>query len=166
MSRDLGIPAAVAAFLSQRGIPARIGWSGSERLPLTEPLVLVTLRGYETSPGGFAHYLGEQYREDTAAWEECYGRKTKVELGLDLVAPETCSQEELGRLMEQLAGALAVEAPEGLQVDGLTCGAPGWDEKQRCLRQQVSAVCTAWLLAVSREETAFLDFELRGGWKH
>ena len=166
MSRDMGIPAAVADFLTGRGIPARTGWSGEERLPVGAPLVLVTLRGYETGHGGFAHYLGERYNEDTAAWEECYGRRAEVELGLDLVAPEKCSQEELGRLMEQLAGTLAVEAPEGLQVKGLTCSSPEWDGKQRCLRQQVSAVCTAWLLALSREEGEFLDFELRGGWKH
>ena len=166
MSQDLGIPAAMADFLTGHGIPARIGWSGTERLPLTEPLVLVTLRGYETLHGGFAHYLGERYDEDTAAWEECYGRKAEVELGLDLVAPEKCGQEELGRLMEKLAGALAVESPEGLQVNTLTCGAPGWDQQSRCLRQQVTAGCTAWLLALRREERAFLDFELRGGWKH
>ena len=166
MSQELGIPAAVAAFLTEHGVAARTGWSGTERIPLTQPLVLVTLRGYETAAGGFAHYLGERYNEDTAAWEECYGRRVQVELGLDLVAPETCNQEELGRLMEQLAGALAVEAPEGLQVDGITCGAVLWDEKQRCLRRQVSAACTAWLLALSREEGEFLDFELRGGWKH
>ena len=166
MSQDLGIPAAVAAFLTEHGVPARIGWSGTERLPLTAPLVLVTLRSYETAHGGFAHYLGERYNEDTAAWEECYGRKAEVELGLDLVAPETCDQESLNRLMEQLAGVLAVEAPEGLQVNTITCGAPGWDEQGRCLRQQVTAGCTAWLLALRREERAFLDFELRGGWKY
>ena len=62
--------------------------------------------------------------------------------------------------------ATVVRTAEGLQVEALICGEPGWDEKQRCLRQQVTAKCTAWLLAVSREETAFLDFELRGGWKH
>ena len=166
MSQDLGIPAAVAAFLTQRGVPARVGWSAAERVSLDAPLVLVTLRGYETAHGGFSHYLGERYREDTAAWEECYGRKVQVELGLDLVAPEKCGQEDLGRLMEQLAGVLAVDAPEGLQVNTLTCTAPEWDEKQRCLRQPVSAVCTAWLMALSREEGVFLDFELRGGWKH
>lgn len=166
MSQDMGIPAAVTEFLTGRGVPARMGWSGEARGAVAAPLVLVTLRSYETLPGGFSHYLGERYNEDTAAWEECYGRKVAVELGLDLVAPEKCGQEQLGRLMEQLAGALAVEAPEGLQMEGITCGEPGWDEKQRCLRQQVTAKCTAWLLAVRREETAFLDFELRGGWKH
>lgn len=166
MSQDLGIPAAVAAFLTEHGVPARTGWSGTERLPLTAPLVLVTLRSYETAHGGFAHYLGERYNEDTAAWEECYGRKAEVELGLDLVAPETCDQESLNHLMEQLAGVLAMEAPEGLQVNSLACAAPVWDEKQRCLRQPVSAACTAWLLALHQEETAFLDFELRGGWKY
>ena len=166
MKRDLGIPAAMAAFLAERGLPVRAGWSDTERIPLTEPLVLVTLRSYETGHGGFAHYLGERYNEETAAWEECYGRKAEVELGLDLVAPERCSREELGKLMERVAGTLAVEAPEGIQIKSLSCGATEWDEKQRCLRRQVSAACTAWLLALSREEGEFLDFELRGGWKH
>ena len=166
MSRDMGIPAAVADFLTGRGIPVRMGWSGAERGEITAPLVLVTLRSYETLAGGFAHYLGERYNEDAAAWEECYGRKAAVELGLDLIAPEKCTQEQLGSLLEQLAGVLAVEGPEGLRVEALSCGEILWDEKQRCLRQKVTAGCTAWLLAVGREEAEFLDFELRGGWKH
>ena len=82
------------------------------------------------------------------------------------IASVAVSREELGKLMEQVAGTLAVEAPEGIQIKSLSCGATEWDEKQRCLRRRVSAACTAWLLALSRAEGEFLDFELRGGWKH
>mgnify|MGYP007130653888 CR=1 FL=1 len=166
MNQTMGISAAVCQWLTEREIPAVEGWLSEPRNKAEGPIVVVTVREYTAQNAGFEHYLGERYNEDTAVWEECYGRKAEVELGLDLVAPETCDQESLNRLMEQLAGVLAVEAPEGLQVNSLSCEAPVWDEKQRCLRQPVSAVCTAWLLALHQEETAFLDFELRGGWKH
>ena len=166
MSRDMGIPAAVAEFLIQRELPARVGWSNDTRPLLTAPVVVVTVREYQTVPGGFAHYLGERYDETRAVWEECYGRKAAVTLGLDVMAPETVSGEELEALAEKLLLELSMTAPEGLQVETITCGSILRDEKQRCLRKAVTAECTAWLLALRSEETEFLDFELRGGWKH
>lgn len=165
MSQEMGIPAAVYTWLNNQGIPALCGWSGEERNCMTKPIVVVTVRAYSAIPGGFEHYLGERYNEDTAAWEEFYGRKVELTLGLDLYTREEGGEGELQVLLERLVGTLTLGAPEGLQVGDITCGPAQWEEKQRCLKREVSAQCTAWLQAVAAEETEFLDFELRGGWK-
>ena len=47
----------------------------------------------------------------------------------------------------------------------ITCGGIEWEKNQRCLRQEITAKCTAWLRAVCADSGEFLDFELRGGWK-
>ena len=164
MSQDLGVPAAVAAWLSEREIPALSGWRGMERKLITAPTSVVTLREYAALPAGFEHYLGERYNEETAAWEEIYGRKVELTLGLDLYAPEMGCGEDLQGLLERLTQALTLGAPAGLQVERITCGQTRWDESQRLLKREVSAVCTAWLVAVCPEGAEFLDFELRGGW--
>ena len=166
MSREMGIAAAVCRWLTERDIPAREGWSGEVRPAAEEVVVLVSVREYTARCAGFEHYLGERYNEETAAWEELYGRKVELTLGLDLYAPEREKEENLQKLAQRLAGVLTLEAPEGLQVEQITCGSTQWDEKQRRLKREMSARCTAWLRAVCAGEQEFLDFELRGGWKH
>ena len=165
MTQDLGVPSAVADWLVEREIPARSGWSGMQRQGVMQPLVVVTLREYAALPAGFEHYLGERYNDKTAAWEEVYGRKVELTLGLDLYAPEMGREEELQRLLERLTQVLTLSAPAGIQVERIACGETRWDEKQRVLKREVSAVCTAWLVAACPEGAEFLEFELRGGWK-
>ena len=46
MSQYLGISAAVCRWLTERGIPAREGWSGGMRSAPGEAFVLVTVREY------------------------------------------------------------------------------------------------------------------------
>ena len=166
MNQQLGISAAVCRWLTERGIPAREGWSGQVRSAPGEAFVLVSVREYTACNAGFEHYLGERYNEETAAWEELYGRKVELTLGLDLYARERESEAALQELAQKVAGALTLEAPEGLQIERITCGETVWSEKQRCLTREMSAACTAWLRAVCSEGGEFLDFELRGGWKH
>lgn len=132
---------------------------------MTAPAVVVTVRSCEAAQGGFAYYLGERYNEETARWEELYGRRLELELGLDVYAPEQSGQGQVQGLLEKLTAALTLEQPEGLRVEKLVCGELVWDQKQRRLHQEVTAKCTAWLCAAAPEETVFLDFELRGGWK-
>lgn len=165
MSQDMGIPAAVAQWLTQREIPALAGWSGETRSCVSNPVVVVTVREYTALPGGFFHYLGERYNEQTAVWEECYGRKVELSLGLDLISGEKSRETDSQVLLEKLAGLLTLEAPAGLQVERITCGPTVWDGKGRQLKREVTAKCTAWLQAVKAADTEFLDFELRGGWK-
>ena len=166
MNQQLGISAAVCRWLTERGIPAREGWSGQVRSATGEAFVLVSVREYTACNAGFEHYLGERYNEETAAWEELYGRKVELTLGLDLYAREREREAALQELAQKVAGALTLETPEGLQIGRITCGETVWSEKQRCLTREMSAACTAWLRAVCSEGGEFLDFELRGGWKH
>ena len=155
----------VASWLRARDIPARTGWSGRERERIGAPFVLVSLRRCDALSGGFQEYLGELYNENTGAWEEFYGKKLELELGLDLYAPEAASEDALQELAEKLVQALTLEQPQGLRVGEITCGGIEWDRNQRCLRQEITAKCTAWLRAVCADSGEFLDFELRGGWK-
>ena len=166
MSQTMGVSAAVCRWLTERGIPAVEGWLAEPRTKNEGPVVVVTVREYTARNAGFEHYLGERYNEETAAWEELYGRKVELTLGLDLYAPERESEAGLQLLAQRVAGVLTLEAPEGLQVGTVTCGKTEWDEKQRLLKRAMSACCTAWLQAARTEENEFLDFELRGGWKH
>lgn len=165
MSACEQIAGRVTAWLRERGVEARNGWSGAERPGMSAPTVVVSVRSCEAVQGGFAHYLGERYNEETARWEELYGRRLELELGLDLYAPEQSDQGQVQELLEKLTAALTLEQPEGLRLEKLVCGELVWDQKQRRLRQEVTAKCTAWLRAAAPEETVFLDFELRGGWK-
>ena len=129
----------VAAWLKERGLPARSGWSGREREELKFPIALVTLRRCDAVSGGFQEYLGEVYNEDTGAWEEFYGKKLELELGLDLYAPEGEAGEALQGLAEKLVQALTLENPDGLRVGEITCGGIAWDKDQRCLKQEITA---------------------------
>lgn len=166
MTEGVRVAGAVERWLAERGVPAREGWSGTARPPLTGPTVVVTVRGMQALPGAFARYLGEKFDEETGGWRECYGRRLTLELGLDLYAPEETAQGELGAALDALTRTLSAECPPGLRLEKLTCGEIGWDKGQRALRQEVRGTFSAWLEAEAEEGETFLEFELRGGWKH
>lgn len=165
MSEGKTVTEGVRDWLEQRGIPALDGWSGQARRRVTQPVCVVSVEEYTAASGGFEHYLGERFDEKTARWEELYGRRIELKLGLDLYAPKQGCQQELQQLLERIISALTLEAPQGLQVEKIICGNLRWEEQSRLLKRQMSAVCTAWLLAARSEGGEFLDFELRGGWK-
>ena len=165
MREEQGIVTGMCAFLTGQGIPARPAWAGEERARPGEGVVVVGLRRYEAAQGGFAHYLGEHYDEDTARWQEVYGKQVEVELSLDLYAGERQGGGGMQELLERLVQELTLSAPEGVQVGEITCGPTRWDGENRCLTREVSARCTLWLRCVAGEGGAFTDFELRGGWK-
>ena len=156
----------VAGWLREQGVEAMEGWSGNSCPSMSRPAVVVTVRGCEGQPAALARYLGERFDPETGCWQELYGRQLTLELGLDVYAPENAGQEELAAALDGLMAALGSEAPQGLQVGKLTCGQTVWDKTQRRLRQEVTAVCAVRLEAAAQEGTAFLDFELRGGWNH
>jgi len=165
MSWEKDLPAALARWLAERGIPARTGWTGTPCTGLTAPAAVVTVREFFADCAGFTDYLGEQYNEETARWEEVYGKKVRLTLGLDLYAPERSSEGEMQGLLEQIVRVLTLECPEGMQVGEFACAETRWDGEQRKLKREVSLKCTLWLRAAIAESGEFLDFELRGGWK-
>ena len=166
MNWEKQLPDALVRLLREHGVPARTGWTGEEREPLTAPIALVTVREYTACCAGFGDYLGERYNGEKALWEELYGKKVDAVLGLDLYAPERSNEGEMQELLEQIVRVLTLESPAGMQMGEITCAEVTWDERQRILKREVSMKCTLWLQAVCTEIGEFLDFELRGGCKH
>ena len=151
----------MARYLTERGVNAAVAWSEEERLRLTEPMTVISLRECKTGPGGMLDYLGEVYDDTTGLWEERYGRRVELTFGLDTYAPGGM-QDELQNAGSLLAGALASGSPEGLAVGRFALGETEYDGKARLLKRTAEVVCTGWLCAVKRADETFLDFELRG----
>ena len=165
MREQSGIMQTVARWLAERGIPARSAWDGAPCERLNGVCVVVSMKKYAAHPGGFENYLGERYDDGRGAWEEVYGKRVELELGLDLYAPENCTEQETQRVLESMVSALTLEPPDGLRVGEILCGEVGREEALCCLKREVTAKCTAWLQATCEDGGEFLDFELRGGWK-
>lgn len=152
----------LAAYLSQRGVPAVTAFPASPRKEETEPVAVVSLRGCRTAPFGFRNYLGEQYAEETGRWEERYGHRAELTFGLDLYAPERGDGESLQKAFDALAGVLLLNGPEGMELKELSCGETVRDGESRRLKRPVEAVFVLCLSAVVDAGGIFTDFELRG----
>lgn len=152
----------MADYLCERGVPAVTAWPAGRRQEREEPLVVVSIRGCKVGAASFQNYLGEHYDERTGRWEERYGRKAELTIGLDIYAPERGDGACVQDAFDALAGVLISGAPDGLDLREFSCGQTVRDEESRRLKRPVEAVCTAWLCAVSNTGGAFSDFELRG----
>ena len=155
----------MAEYLNARGVPARTAWPKSGREELEAPVAVVSLRGCKAGPAGFQDYLGERYDQETGRWEELYGRKAELTLGLDLYQCRDGDGEDLQTAFDALAQALLQGGPEGLALVEFSCGETEYDAASRLLRRPVQAVCLAYLCAAAQEGDLFTDFELRGGLK-
>ena len=153
----------MADYLCQQGVPAVTAWPAAPRQEWTEPVVVVSVRGCRAGSASFQDYLGERYNPETGRWEERFGRRAELTLGLDLYVPLRLGGEGMQSALDALAGALLEGGPEGLNVQEFSCGETGWDESGRLLRRGVQAVCGCWVCAWGETDGVFLDFELRGG---
>lgn len=152
----------MADYLNGQGVKAVTAWPGEPRQERTEPVVVVSLKGCRAGPAGFQNYLGQRFDEKNGRWEERYGRKAELTFGLDIYTPQSGDGEAVQRAFDQLAGALILGGPEGMNVDSFSCGQTAWDSESRRLKRPVEAVCSAYLCAVTDAGGAFVDFELRG----
>ena len=152
----------MADYLNSRGVPAVTAWPMEARRELKRAVAVVSLRGCGVEPSGLRNYLGDRYDRETGRWEERYGRKARITLGLDLYAPEKGDGATLQAAFDALAEALLLGEPEGLTVEEFSCGQTLRDGESRRLKRPVEAVCTAWLSAVQHLDGGFTDFELRG----
>lgn len=152
----------MADYLNSRGVPAVTAWAGTPRKEQEAALAVVSLRGCKVEPAGLQNYLGDRLDGETGRWEERYGRKARVTLGLDLYAPEKGDGAVLQAAFDALAQALLLGEPEGLAVEEFSCGQTVRDGESRRLKRPAEAVCTAWLSTVSHVGGGFTDFELRG----
>ena len=166
MSRGLDvIRERMTQYLQEQDIPAITAWPKEERLKREGAVVVVSLRKCQSGPAGFQDYLGELFNEETGRWEELYGKRIQLTFGLDLYARAEAGETAIQQGFDALAAALQQGGPEGLNIQGLSCGETDYDSAGRLLKRAVEAECAAYLYAVTEPGGAFLDFEIRGGIK-
>lgn len=152
----------MAGYLNGHGVRAVAAWPGEPRKEPEEPVVVVSLRGCRAGSSGFQDYLGERFNAASGHWEERYGKRAELTFGLDVYAPEKGGGRAVQKTFDDLAGALILGAPEGMELREFSCGQTARDPERRLLRRPVEAVCAALLWAVEDAGGEFIDFELRG----
>lgn len=155
----------MAEYLRQRGVEAETAWSDQPRTEKQSPVTVVSLRSCEAGAAGFQDYLGERYNEETGLWEELYGKRAELTLGLDLYAGRGTDGAELQRAFDALTDALAQGGPAGMEVRSFSCGETEYDQRAGRMKRSAQAVCEVWLYAAVWPEGEFLEFEVRGGMK-
>lgn len=151
-----------AEFLRARGIDAVTAWDDRARVRREQAVVVVSLRGCEGGPAGLCDYLGERFDPETRQWEELYGKRAEITLGLDIYAPKRLGESGCTDLFSRLIEALSDGGPAGLRVKELTCGETDYAEQEGLFRCRAQAVCGVYLYAVTNENGAFVDFIVRG----
>lgn len=148
----------LADYLKGHGLNAMPSY-GEQRRLRGGGAVAVSLRRLEDGEAGFWNYLGERFDEADGQWEELYGKRAALTMGLELHAP---TMAELHRCLEKLLGALQQGSPDGFGTAELTVEEPFYSGEQREYLCAVQARYTVWFKAVQREEDSFLNFEVRG----
>lgn len=156
------IPAHVAEHLNQQGISAATAWPAKARPHLDSPMVVVSLRGCRLEPAGFHSYLGEQYNPKTDQWEEQYGRKAELTLGLDLYQPTNLGDERMDEAFQALAHACDQGSLEGISIHSLSCGESRYEQENRLMKREVQATASTWLYSTLTPDGVFTDFHIRG----
>lgn len=153
---------ATAQFLNEKGVAAVTAWSKEPRTQRDGPVAAVSLRGCQGSPAGFRDYLGERYDPVRDVWEELYGKRAVLTLGLDIYAPRSSGEGGCAAHFARLTEALADDGPEGLYVKALSCGETVYDKAEGLFRCKAEAVCEVYLYAVAQEGGSFADFRVKG----
>lgn len=152
----------VAEYLCGQGVDAVAAWDGEERVRRKMPVVAVSLRGVQGGPAGLADYLGERLDPDSGKWEELYGKRGKLTLGLDIYAPGDAGEAGCAAAFAKLSEALAGGKPAGLDVEELSCGETAFDKAAGLFRCPAQMTCRVFLYARRTEDGVFSDFEVRG----
>lgn len=151
---------AAVEYLNEQGIPARAAWD--DRTRGTEPVVAVSVRKAEESGAAAWDYLGERYDAQRGSWDELYGRRVELTLGLDLYVPggddggKEC-QSLFDAVSQALAGARGWMRPHTLRR-----GEVSYREEEDRFVCPVEAECTVFLCAVAGESGEFREFTVRG----
>ncbi|MBE6948502.1 MAG: hypothetical protein E7456_01525 [Ruminococcaceae bacterium] len=158
------IISAVCRGLSEGGVSAVISqnpFGGKKRH--TSPIVTVGLKSGNAVSCGFAEYLGMRYDAENDTYNELYGKKLDIALGLTLWSPksESFGHEKCLMLFSQVADALH-SLPESLKVRELSCGETEYDTAAEMFRCDAELKLSAFLVAESSDESQFLDFKLKG----
>ena len=152
----------VAEYLREAGVDAVTAWSSENRTRRNKPVTVVSLREVQGGPAGLADYLGEWLDPETGKWEELYGKRAKLVLGLDLYAPERAGEAGCAAAFARLSEALTGGKPAGLAVQELSCGETAFVREQGLFRCPAQMTCRVFLYAKLIEDGVFTDFEVRG----
>ena len=152
----------VAEYLREAGVDAVTAWSSENRTRRNKPVTVVSLREVQGGPAGLADYLGEWLDPETGKWEELYGKRAKLVLGLDLYAPESAGEAGCAAAFAKLSEALTGGRPAGLAVEELSCGGTAFVREQGLFRCPAQMTCRVFLYAKLIEDGVFTDFEVRG----
>lgn len=154
----------MAEYLRAGGLETVTAWRETPGERPAGVMAAVSLRGCEGGPAGFQDYLGERYNADAGRWEELYGRRMRLTLGLDLYADrgERGGEAGIRRAFDRMVETLRAGGPEGLRVTELTTGETGYDQTLGLYHARAEVVCEAYLHAVADEGGMFLDFKIRG----
>ena len=72
----------MAEFLNRKGVEAVCAYPDGGRTRRDGAVAAVSVRACQGGPEGFRDYLGERYDEATGQWQELYGRRITLTLGL------------------------------------------------------------------------------------
>ncbi len=153
---------AMRAFLEVAGLPILEAWPAGERKRREAPFILVSLKYFHAGGLGFQHYLGER-ASPGGGWEEVYGQKVSLRLGLDVYSPRAYGEKGCRELLDGLTGALTGAAPLGLALTELSWGNTGFQKESECFLLPGEALLEGLLYTVTDEAGSFLSFEVRGG---
>ena len=151
-------------YLEAQGISALCAFPMAGRTT-EEPVVVVSLRQCDSSSAGFSNYLGQIWEGDSQSWQELYGQRVRLTIGLDLYAAMGSGEEGVRTAFDQLTAVLHKGGPEGLRLQNVSCGETTFDRQERRYRCPAQAVYDAMLYAVRREDGSFQDFEVKGDMK-
>ena len=152
----------MAEYLNGCGVAATAAWPAEARLRREGAVAAVTLRALQAEASGFQCYLGERFNRESGQWEELYGKKARLTLGLDLYALPQAGEGALQSALDDLALACTTGGPGGLSFLEFSSGETVYDGAERLLRKPAQAVYAVYLYAAAEPGGAFLDFEIRG----
>ena len=160
------IRTAVLERLKEGGVSARAAYSADWAAKCTAPVLTVGVGGGGSSRMGFSDYLGEVYDQQTASYQERYGKWLDVTLALDAYSPRDVGAAGCEQLLEQVQDVLTTGIP-GFRLGEMTWEEGGFDTTADLFHRRLSLPCSAAFIATIQEETGLLlDFKLKGELRH
>lgn len=151
---------AVVTALNAAGITAVAAWPAERVRAWPGAVAAVDVGTAEGGPMCFCNYLGEVWDPEAGTVREVYGKQLEAEILVDVRAVPAAACEES---CEKAAEVLLWNLPEGLRTGELVWEGLSWERESRMFLRRGRLRCRAVFVARSRgEETAFLDFRLKG----
>ena len=149
--------------LEQGGLSVVTEYPTQKQAKATEPVVLLSVEQFQLEDMGFSNYLGERWNTDTHQWEECYGRKGRLTLSVQVVAPPRQAGEAVRGVTALATKALQEAQGTPLKLTSLQWGALGYKSQFDALCREGIALYEGILTAREEQSDLFLAIEVKGG---